>query len=234
MVYGEPRPVPSTKHLRNLRNNLASSVGQRSTLLSPRFDGYIDATLVHCGYQLERTRAQLESGLERLAGPLLATGALDERSFDNLYEAMERAAGEARTVTALVAHYRRLVSDIQSAVRNPGVASQDRSVRRAVDFIREHLGEPLSLPQVSRVAGFAPSYFSRLFKREEGLTFERYVRKLRIAGAQKMLSTTPLSIARIATLCGFTNRSYFYRVFKSISGVTPVEYRTKSISSKKS
>jgi len=112
IVYAEAEPTPSAKRLRDLKNELARSVGQSSVLLSPRFDRYIETILVHCGYRLEPTRSQLESGLERLAEPFLATGALDEKSFDNLYAAMERAAEEAPTVTALVAHYRRLVADI--------------------------------------------------------------------------------------------------------------------------
>ena len=94
IVYAESEPTPSAKRLRDLKNELARSVGQRSVLLSPRFDRYIETILVHCGYRLEPTRAQLESGAQRLAEPFLATGALDEESLD-IYAAMERAAEDA-------------------------------------------------------------------------------------------------------------------------------------------
>jgi len=100
-------------------------------------------------------------------------------------------------------------------------------MRRALEFIREHLGDPLTLPQVSRVAGFAPGYFSKLFKRQERTTFGRYLQKVRITRAQQMLTGTALSIERIGKLCGFPNRSYFYRVFKNMTSLTPLEQRER-------
>ena len=80
VVHAEARPEPSTKRLRELRGRLAESVSERPNLLSPRFERYIEAVLVHCGYRLESTRAHLEAGLERLAEPLLATGALNQEA----------------------------------------------------------------------------------------------------------------------------------------------------------
>jgi len=174
---------------------------------------------------LESTRAHLEAGLERLAEPLLATGALDQRSFDDLYASVERVAEDAPTVTELVAPYRRLVSDIESALQSSTSARQNRSTRRALSFIREHLSEPLRLAQVARVAGFAPGYFSKLFKREEGVTFEDHVRQVRVARAKQMLTSTSLSVERVGKLSGFAGRSHFQRVFKEAVGSTPLAYR---------
>jgi AraC-like DNA-binding protein len=225
VVYGEPHPERSAKRLRKLRARLADAIGDRINQLSPRFDQYIEAVLVHCGYRLEPIRAQLEGGLERLAEPLLASGALDEKSFDDLCASMERTAEEARTVMALVAPYRRLLSDIESTLQSPTRARHDRGTRRAIAFMSEHLSEPFGLAEVARVAGFAPSYFSRMFKREEGITLEVFVRKMRIERAREMLAGANLSVERVRQLCGFRTRSYFYRVFKESIGTTPNAYR---------
>jgi AraC-like DNA-binding protein len=225
VVHAEGQREPSIKHLREVRARLAESVGEHPNLLSPRFERYIEAVLVHCGYRLEPARAHLEAGLERLAEPLLATGALDQRSFDDLYASVERAAEDAPTVTELVAPYRRLVSDIESALQSSTSARQDRGTRRALSFIREHLSEPLRLAQVARVAGFAPGYFSKLFKREEGVTFEDHVRQVRVARAKQMLTSTSLSVERVGKLSGFAGRSHFQRVFKEAVGSTPLAYR---------
>jgi AraC-like DNA-binding protein len=225
VVHAESRPEPAIKNLRSLRARLAESVGDRPNLLSPRFERYIEAVLVHCGYRLDPARAHLEAGLERLAEPLLATGALDQRSFDDLYASVEREAEDAPTVTELVAPYRRLVSDIESALQSSTAARQNRGTRRALSFIREHLSEPLRLAQVARVAGFAPGYFSKLFKREEGITFEDHVRQIRVARAKQMLTSTSLSVERVGKLSGFAGRSHFQRVFKEAVGSTPLAYR---------
>jgi AraC-like DNA-binding protein len=225
VIQAEARPEPAIKNLRALRARLAESVGERPNLLSPRFERYIEAVLAHCGYRLDPARAHLEAGLERLAEPLLATGALDQRSFDDLYASVERAAEDAPTVTELVAPYRRLVSDIESALQSSTAARQNRGTRRALSFIREHLSEPLRLAQVARVAGFAPGYFSKLFKREEGITFENHVRQIRVARAKQMLTSTSLSVERVGKLSGFAGRSHFQRVFKEAVGSTPLAYR---------
>jgi AraC-like DNA-binding protein len=228
-TLAEVEPESSAQDLGTLRRELANGAEERPHLLSLRFDRYIEAIVAHCGHRLEQAQAHLEAGLERLVEPLLASGALDEKSFRDLRTIAERATMEARTVVALVAPYRRLIVEVESALQNPTAARHDRGIRRALGFIREHLSRPLTLAQVSRVAGFAPGYFSKLFKRVEGITFERHTQQLRIDRAKQMLEGTTLSIERIRQLSGFRTRNYFHRVFKQAEGVTPGRYRQRAL-----
>ena len=154
----------------------------------------------------------------------LTTGVLDPKSLDEICRSVERDSG-ADTALELTRDYRRVVSDIERAIEAPTSARQDRSTRRAVAFIQEHLAEPLTRVQVARVAGVAPQYFSRLLKRDEGLSFESYVQKRRLERAKHMLRGTRLDIARIAQLSGFKSRTYFQRLFKESTGITPATYR---------
>jgi AraC-like DNA-binding protein len=225
VVHGVTRSDRSAEGLRSLRSELANSVVDRPNLLSPRFDRYIEAVLSHCGYRLEPTRAELAAGFERLAEPMLAKGSLDRRSFNDLCRAAESSSEGVRTVTDLVAKYRSLVSDMEAALRSPTGARQERGTRRALGYIREHLGEPLTLEDVAKVAGFAPNYFSRLFRQDEGVTFARYVQRLRVERAKQMLKTNILGVEEIRKLCGFRTRTYFHRVFKTSTGLTPTAYR---------
>ncbi|HEV8246301.1 MAG TPA: AraC family transcriptional regulator, partial [Polyangiaceae bacterium] len=214
LIYGESRPEHSAKRLRKLRRQLSDSVGEEHTLLSARFENYAQTVLEHCAYRLEPVRARLEAGLERLAEPLLATGALDEKSFDELWDATERSSADLRTATALALRYRQLVSDIEAAMQSPVRARQGRGTARALSFMREHLGEPLTREDVARAAGFAPDYFSKLFKKSEGVTFERYLQRLRLERAKEMLTGTSLSVEGVNEFCGFNNRIYFHRLFR--------------------
>jgi AraC-like DNA-binding protein len=225
VVYGAPELTDSAHELRALRIELGRCVGNRPGELSPVFERYIEAVLAHSGYRLELTRALLEAGLERIAESLLASGALDPKGLHELYASLEKAARNARTVMELVAMVRPLVSDLEGAMLDPSAARTDRSKRRALDFIHEHLSEHLSLGRVARVAGFAQDYFSRLFKKSEGVTFSRYVQGHRVEQAKQMLSNTELGIEQIQRLSGLQNRAYFYRMFKRSVGVTPSEYR---------
>jgi len=112
-------------------------------------------------------------------------------------------------------------------MRKPVVARQDRGTKRARAFMDEHFSEPLTLAKVARVAGFAPDYFSKLWKREEGTTFELYLQSLRVERGKQMLRGTSLSVEGIRKLCGFRTRNYFHQVFKAKVGVTPTRYREK-------
>src|SRR6185436_13097158 len=102
--------------------------------------------------------------------------------------------------------------------QRPTGARHARGIHRALDFIHEHLEEPLTLAQVARIAGFAPNYFAILLKRNEGVTFARYVQRLRLEKASHLLSTTNLSVEQIQKLSGFRTRTHFHRAFKASSG----------------
>ena len=151
LQVAEPKPELSMGELRHLRSSLATSIEEHPSHLSPRFDRYVEAVLAHSGYRLEAARGHLQAGLERLVEPLLTTGVLDPKSLDETVRSVERDRG-ADTTLELTRDYRRIVSDIERAIEAPTSARQDRSTRRAVAFIQEHLAEPLTRVQVARVA----------------------------------------------------------------------------------
>jgi AraC-like DNA-binding protein len=214
--------------LREMRRSLSQIVAEPTGVLAPRFDRYLEAVAVHSGYRVEPARAHLEAGLERIAEALTAVGALDAKSALDLYATMDRIAVETATVRELFVGYRRLVADVDLALSRPNAAQKDRSLRRAEEYIKDHMGERLALAKVARIAGFAPTYFSRLFRREKGLTFEDFTRRMRVERAKQLLSGTSLAVERIGQLCGFGTRNYFHRVFKAELEMTPGAYRTWS------
>jgi AraC-like DNA-binding protein len=91
----------------------------------------------------------------------------------------------------------------------------------------------LSLREVSQSLNVHPAYLSREFSKYfDDLSFGDYIRKLRIEKAQQMLVASDHSIAEIGYLTGFSDQSHFTRIFKKISGVSPLEYRKKNTKSK--
>jgi AraC-like DNA-binding protein len=215
---------PGTSAMRDLREQLGRS-DQKLESLSANFERYVTAVIEQCGYRLEVVAAQLESGLQQIARPLLNNGILQERSYQDTWAALDQAARNATTVMDLVAAYRRAATDLVALVQKPQDSTRDRNLARAIAFVHEHFAEPLAIRKVARIAGFAPGYFSQLFKRREKTTFESYVRTLRVRRAQQLLKGTDLSADRISQLCGFALRPYFFRVFKADVGITPLQYR---------
>jgi AraC-like DNA-binding protein len=219
------RPVHS---LRQLHRELVAVVEEHPEQLGARFERYLQAVALQCGYRVEPAKAHIELGFERMTEGLVKSGVLDERSFQALGDGLDRAAAGASTMNELFAACRRAALDVVAAVQKPTSARRDRSLRGALDYIHQHCSEPLSRKKVARVAGFAPGYFSQLFKKRESMGFEHYVHGLRIERAKQLLLDTELDAARVAELSGFKTPQYFSRVFVRATGVTPIVFRTRS------
>jgi AraC-like DNA-binding protein len=75
--------------------------------------------------------------------------------------------------------------------------------------------------------GFNQTYFSILFKKKASVTFSQKMQEIKMEQAKRLLTTTNLTIEEIAVLTGFSEKSYFHRNFKRITGMTPHQYRVK-------
>lgn len=101
-------------------------------------------------------------------------------------------------------------------------------ISAALYYIDNNFTEDITLEQVADYIGFSKYHFSRLFKKETGKTFYDYVCLKRIQSAESLLATAD-SITSVAFQSGFNNITTFNRCFKKFTGLTPSEYRKKSI-----
>lgn len=92
-------------------------------------------------------------------------------------------------------------------------------------FIQENLETDLGRDTVARHFRVSPNHISRLFKKEGLVSFNDYVNYARISRAKYLLKNHRQTLAEIATACGFTDVSYFCRVFKKLTKTTPSNYR---------
>jgi len=98
-------------------------------------------------------------------------------------------------------------------------------IEESVKYIKEHFREKLTLELVASKVFVNPKYFSHVFKKELGIAFTEYVVNLRIQYACKLLETTNYQAYRISLECGFSDPSYFNRVFYTQMNMTPQAYR---------
>lgn len=93
-------------------------------------------------------------------------------------------------------------------------------------YIQVHLGEPLSTQQICAVFCISQSYLSQLFRKHENTSFIEYVTIHRIEEAKRMMFEFPdMPIKDIAARLGFSDPFYFSKVFRSLAGIPPSEYR---------
>lgn len=113
--------------------------------------------------------------------------------------------------------------------RESGAADVDeRTLSRlqaALDFIREHLDEELSVGTAAQALGMGESTFSRFFSRAAGTTFPAYVRLTRLSRAAELLTTSDRSITDVAVEAGFSTASYLILCFRRQYGMTPARFR---------
>lgn len=86
-------------------------------------------------------------------------------------------------------------------------------------------GDPHRVEQLARRAGLSPGRFSRRVRALFGLSAAQLVIKVRVDAARRMLRETAAPIARVALACGYCDQSAFTRQFKTVTGLTPAQYR---------
>lgn len=102
------------------------------------------------------------------------------------------------------------------------------SMMKLIFFIQEHYGEPITLEEISAAASLSKSSCSRIFKKMVKMTPFQYLLEFRINESKKMLLNSYFSTAQIAFLCGFHDSSYFCKMFKAYTGVTPTAFKRRN------
>ena len=99
------------------------------------------------------------------------------------------------------------------------------TIKRAINYIREHYQESISLEGIAMRLEITPEYLSTLFNKEVGINFSAFLKEFRISHAKRLLAGTDLKIYEIAERVGYGDPKYFMRVFKEVQGISPKEYR---------
>ncbi|MDO4602443.1 MAG: PocR ligand-binding domain-containing protein [Eubacteriales bacterium] len=98
-------------------------------------------------------------------------------------------------------------------------------IKKAIRYISHNFSRNLTLDEVADHVHLNPAYFSTLFKQSTGSSFKEYLNMVRIEESKRLLSNTDYSIIDISLATGFEDQSYFSKVFKKYTGLTPKQYR---------
>ncbi|MEF2967969.1 response regulator transcription factor [Paenibacillus sp. M1] len=99
------------------------------------------------------------------------------------------------------------------------------NVRALLRYIEEHYAEPITLSEAAKRFHFNASYLSSYFTAHNHEGFSEYLSKVRVEKAKELLMTTDAAIAEIGEKVGYADQSYFTKVFKKLTGVSPSSYR---------
>jgi two-component system response regulator YesN len=141
-------------------------------------------------------------------------------SMTSLFERLDRITGKDDLVKWLC----EVMSDTRRIIKEEWNRTNP-VVRRVLTKITNCYNEPLSIKTISAEIGINPSYLGYLFKQETGQYFSDYLNGIRLQEAQKLLIHTEYSIRDIAEKTGYSNASYFSKIFQNQCGMSPVKYR---------
>lgn len=105
------------------------------------------------------------------------------------------------------------------------IKSNNEEIQKALSYINTNLTKHITLEDVADHVYLSQFYFSRLFKKEMGISFITYLNQQRIEKSKKLLTKSSLSIQTISKQIGYSQTSYFCKLFKEFTGTTPVTYR---------
>jgi len=125
--------------------------------------------------------------------------------------------------------YEWCISKIQQVINhlaNSKTINTDNDVIiSAAKFIEANYMNEITLEDVARAVSVSPYYLSKLFKSQMSQNFIDFLTDLRVDAAKKKIPDSNLSIKDICYAVGYNDPNYFTRVFKKVTGQTPLEYR---------
>lgn len=115
------------------------------------------------------------------------------------------------------------ISGIQSF--SDSLAGKYHFIHRSVKYIESHYSrQDLYTPMLAKMSGIGETYYRNIFLAVFGVAPTRYIQQYRVDRAKELLVNSTSSVEEIAVAVGFANSSYFCKVFKTITGMTPSEY----------
>jgi YesN/AraC family two-component response regulator len=102
-----------------------------------------------------------------------------------------------------------------------------KPVIQCMDYIYEHLHQPIKVEELAHVVNLSRSYLSTLFKNEVGMSIGEYIQRKRVETAENMLRYSSFTLTEISQYLSFCSYSYFADVFKKYTNDTPKAYKKK-------
>ncbi|MBO7170199.1 MAG: helix-turn-helix domain-containing protein [Clostridia bacterium] len=166
-----------------------------------------------------------EEGKKRLPSAAAAYG-IDPRALSETFRTLKSALPPKAQVDTLL---HPLVAMLELAYTHTVETPCKTLSEKVMQYVKAHRHSTVTLGEISKHLSFSPSHVSHTFKKETGRSIPAYLTELRLSDACSLLQSSSLSVTEIALSVGFSDANYFSMVFKRSLGVSPLEYKKKSL-----
>jgi two-component system response regulator YesN len=108
---------------------------------------------------------------------------------------------------------------------NNKVSYKDEIVKKSKLYVKENIEGDITLNKVSQYLNISKNYFCSMFKQETGINFLNYIVQQKIERAKKMLVEENMKVYEVSERLGYSDTTYFSKIFKRNVGVTPQDYK---------
>ncbi len=133
---------------------------------------------------------------------------------------IEKPVDEIELETAIMR-----VIDNSDWVLSPDLMSKGNAVVKVVQYIEENYSPIITLKDLAQHCCLNPSYLSRIFADKMGMSIFAHLEKIRICKAKQILKQSNLYIGEVSLRCGYSDSSYFSKIFLKHVGISPTQYR---------
>ena len=180
----------------------------------------ITPEIVRTSYTIysKNTRSKIWGSDLNIPGNFLISEVFAERQKD-------REDSPEAIVCYIQAFLTMILQNLNFQNETSGLGWTSAMVSEVQEYIKAHLGSPLSLNDLSAHVSLSPNYLCKVFKQVTGDTITHYTQNLKIEKSIEMLRDDSLSVGEIAERLSFCDQFYFSKVFKSYVSVSPQQYR---------
>ncbi|WP_187274467.1 response regulator [Paenibacillus sp. N3.4] len=133
------------------------------------------------------------------------------------------------SVQAMSEFLAKAIEQIMDYLERTQFRKKRKVIEKVVLFMHEHYNEPMNLNGVAERFYINASYLSKIFKEEMHISFSKYLMEYRISRAIELMQDPTKKIYEIASIVGYDDVQYFTKIFKTMKGVTPLNYKEKLI-----
>ncbi len=157
----------------------------------------------------------------------------DVKHLEEAKYAYFKSIGETTHASEAIKLLQSFIAKADEVIQKRGTAGSNANMTQLLHFIREHYAEPLSLTELAKHFHFNPSYLSSYFTSHNKEGFSEYLNRIRVEKAADLLRHDPASISEISGMVGYSDHSYFTKVFKKLTGLSPSHYRKQYMGKKR-
>lgn len=178
------------------------------------------------GSEINYIRSRISEFLVLLSRTAAENG-IDEQQVLFLHHQWQKALSSLPSFQQISAWLLTVAEDMTESIAAYSDVRHTNLIHHCIQHIGAHYQERLTLEETARIVCLSPDYLSRIFRQETGIGFRQYLNNVRITKAKELIQTTSLRLTDISQMAGYDDQSYFTKVFKRTTGISPNEYVKK-------